>query len=272
MNRFALAWIAPVTLSLGCFASTEGESPDPDLTKEEAAARDGKSDAGADLCDLLGWYDDGVCDTFCPSPDPDCDATCLAFPSCDPGETEHATESDCPADTSCRPVTLCGATIWCSAGGECAGPNPAGCVSTGCAEGFVCDTTMGTAPSACACDPESGTWVCTADVSGGTCVPEAVCAGYPSCEPGETEHATESECPADASCRAVTLCGATIWCSGGGATCAGDNPQGCAESGCATGYVCDTTMGTAPSACVCEAKTGSWLCTPDLNGGVCVPE
>jgi hypothetical protein len=34
---------------------------------------------GCDLCDARGWYDDGVCDSFCAEPDPDCPATA----SCD---------------------------------------------------------------------------------------------------------------------------------------------------------------------------------------------
>ncbi len=29
--------------------------------------------AGFDECEINGWYDDGVCDEFCPEPDPDCD-------------------------------------------------------------------------------------------------------------------------------------------------------------------------------------------------------
>jgi len=32
--------------------------------------------AGCDLCAALGWYQDGVCDDFCPGPDPDCSAAC----------------------------------------------------------------------------------------------------------------------------------------------------------------------------------------------------
>ena len=81
---------------------------------------------------------------------------------------------------------LCGfATPKCAAAGvacvgghcqlsACVGPNPAGCMTTGCSEGFVCDPTAGCAPSGCFCDETSGSWGCTADCGGGTCVPEAI--------------------------------------------------------------------------------------------------
>jgi hypothetical protein len=34
-----------------------------------------KQPPACDLCDVLGWYGDHVCDTFCPKPDPDCGGT-----------------------------------------------------------------------------------------------------------------------------------------------------------------------------------------------------
>ena len=43
----------------------------PALSKEEAAALGGKAD-GIDYCEWLGWYGDGICDAWCPDPDPDC--------------------------------------------------------------------------------------------------------------------------------------------------------------------------------------------------------
>jgi hypothetical protein len=209
-------------------------------------------------------------ETHCDDDDPAC-AECAAVPSCDEGETEHASESECPADASCRRVDLCGATIWCSSDGvECAGESPAGCIATGCPDGFECDTTTGGRPSACVCDAETGAWACTADLSGGVCIAVEDCAAVPTCLASEVEHARESECPADASCREVTVCGATIWCSRGAAICAGQSPAGCVEHGCPDGLVCDTTIGGRPSACVCDAETGSWDCTADLGGGECI--
>ncbi len=99
---------------------------------------------------------------------------CAAYPSCGDDETEVASESECPQDTSCRAVTLCGATIWCWSGAStCAGPNPAGCIKNdsddSCEEGFWCDLSQPRS-SGCSCNPEHGTWDCTPDLSAGTCV------------------------------------------------------------------------------------------------------
>lgn len=55
--------------------------------------------------------------------------------------------------------------------GMCRGPSPAGCRSTGCEAGFVCDTRVRCVPSSCGCDPGTGRWTCTADCGGGVCVP-----------------------------------------------------------------------------------------------------
>lgn len=95
---------------------------------------------------------------------------------------ECETSNDCDPDEVCRGVGIC--TDLCIAGDPaccdasvcepaptaCEGPNPAGCSSTGCPDGLVCDPTVGCAPSACGCDAASGAWTCTADCSGGTCV------------------------------------------------------------------------------------------------------
>ena len=53
---------------------------DPEVsTKEQAVEyyqQSGKADVRKgprrDFCELLGWYGDGICDSFCPEPDPDC--------------------------------------------------------------------------------------------------------------------------------------------------------------------------------------------------------
>ena len=53
----------------------------------------------------------------------------------------------------------------------CVAPNPAGCTQSGCGVGETCvRDPEGCAPSACACDPDAGSWICTADCAGGgTC-------------------------------------------------------------------------------------------------------
>lgn len=56
-------------LLLACGGS--GDAPGS-LDKDAARARDGLDDDGTDLCQRGGWYDDGVCDAFCPALDPVC--------------------------------------------------------------------------------------------------------------------------------------------------------------------------------------------------------
>lgn len=71
----------------GCSVSVSDESGQPEnfpQTKEQAAeATDlGKADWSLDPCLRWGWYDDGMCDWFCFTPDPDCaPPTLLANPT-----------------------------------------------------------------------------------------------------------------------------------------------------------------------------------------------
>ena len=62
--------LASSLLAVAC--QSGGIDPDSNPTKDEVRAQ-GKADGGHDFCEALGWYGDGVCDDFCPSPDPDCD-------------------------------------------------------------------------------------------------------------------------------------------------------------------------------------------------------
>ena len=117
---------------------------------------------------------------------------------------------------------------------ECPGPNPAGCVSTGCADGFFCNTdpAAGCAPSGCACDTSTGSWGCTADCNGGICEPPAQ--GCPGPNPVGCLSPDAAPCPEGQ------------YCSTGPDTC-------------------------ASGACDCDEGTGMWLCTPDCGGGECRP-
>ena len=59
-------------------AEPADQKPEPQLTKEEVAARgDTKDDLAEDFCKINGWDDDGVCDWFCLGGDPDCNADLL---------------------------------------------------------------------------------------------------------------------------------------------------------------------------------------------------
>lgn len=72
--------------------SSCGSESDPDdsqISKSEAAALDGKSDSLGDICEVMGWYGDGECDSFCSKPDVDdcffpCDDDSLPVNFCAP--------------------------------------------------------------------------------------------------------------------------------------------------------------------------------------------
>ena len=53
----------------------------------------------------------------------------------------------------------------------CIEPNPAGCIQTGCQEGYECVDNVECTPSECYCDDSYGYWSCTEDCGGGTCLP-----------------------------------------------------------------------------------------------------
>ena len=98
-----------------CGQPTDEPSDEPEaMTKDEARALGGKSDH-ADWCDVFHWYGDGICDDFCPEPDPDC-----AVDAC-------ATDADCP-DGYCEHFATCAAI-------GCPPPPPSECVLADCDDG-----------------------------------------------------------------------------------------------------------------------------------------
>ncbi len=119
----------------------------------------------------------------------------------------------------------------CTPGNACDGDNPAGCVQTGCDEGEVCFRDGNQCiPSACACDVESESWICTDDCGGGECIggPQdcpgsnpAGCGADNPCAEGEVCFRDGGSCiPSACACDASAgtwLC--TADCSGG--TCLG---------------------------------------------------
>ncbi|MEL6178560.1 MAG: hypothetical protein AAFS10_06385, partial [Myxococcota bacterium] len=153
---------------------------------------------------------------------------CTTDRDCERGVCEPGPEclSWCPeGDPSCCYGNTC------SEPSACEGPNPEGCVDTGCPRGQVCSfDTRECVPSSCFCDEESGTWGCTDDCGGGVCVPD----------------------------------------DGNGA-CEGPNPAGCQMNGCPDDQICSFDEEICvPSGCSCDGESGTWICTSDCNGGICV--
>ncbi len=150
----------------------------------------------------------------------------LEAAGCFPAEGSDCTydESDpCPEGSSCASRQInpcadasCDACVAlsgvCLADKECAGENPAGCsTSDECEAGFDCVTLDGTClPSACGCDGLTGTWFCTEDCGGGTCVAQE---GGP--------------CSVDADCSPDLVC-----------TCANDACHDCGELSGTCGVGC----------------------------------
>lgn len=64
--------VASALALVACVATEDGL--ETDITKDEAAemVAGGKADWGFDVCHVMGWYDDGDCDRFCPTIDNDC--------------------------------------------------------------------------------------------------------------------------------------------------------------------------------------------------------
>lgn len=114
MLRTTIATALGAILVTGCMAAPAEEADvDGDLsnlTRDEARAMAGKGDHGIDLCEILDWYGDGICDEFCTHPDPDCAAECRS-------------DADCPQP-------------YCLPGGPC--PHFE-CVAGECVQGDRCD-------------------------------------------------------------------------------------------------------------------------------------
>jgi hypothetical protein len=160
-------------------------------------------------------------------------------------DTATVPDSDGPLDTGEEPDTdapdidadetdLAGEDIDTAGGDGCGDEPPTGCYSAdGCEEGEVCEIVEGGGclPSVCDCDAATDTWACTRDCAPGVCIQK----------PNE---------------------------------CEGPNPAGCVATGCEPGDVCSVFPAgpCVPSACSCDTATGSWVCTADCGGGVCVPD
>ena len=181
-----------LTLTTGCLMP----APQQEAEEKKDARKQVEKGSETDYCELYAWYGDGQCDDFCARTDSDCVATCLAEPTCAPGEV--AVER-CEADAAdCHDVTMCGSTIGCKEAPDSCNAYPA------------CPTDM---IEVDACIPDSECLQVT--VCGATIICQenlGTCTAIPVC-PAD-KHEVEV-CTTDAECLEVTTCGATILCQDG---------------------------------------------------------
>jgi hypothetical protein len=202
------------------------------------------------------------------------------------GNDDHTYLNQCEAECAGVSVEYQGR---CEDASACDLPNPAGCLQAGCPDGEVCFRSGNECvPSACTCDSETGSWICTDDCGGGVCigVPDgcsspnpAGCSTQTPCPDGEICYRDGNECvPSACICDGETdswLCTQDCTggrCIGGPQGCTEPNPAGCSEeTPCPSGETCYREGNEClPSACICDNETGSWLCTQECGGGRCI--
>lgn len=173
-----------VTYPNDCFAAEAGatvayvgECAGAECSVDTDCATYEQCEAGA--CAVCPPIDCAACpDGSSPSLLPHCGGC-----SCAPPVSECTTDADCALGLACITDPSTGLAT-CQTPGAC-GPSPAGCTTTGCGFGEVCDTTVGCTPSACSCDAATGSWICTDDCGGGTCVPNTgTCGSNIDCSDG----------------------------------------------------------------------------------------
>jgi hypothetical protein len=181
MTRKLVSMFAAVALvAVACGAPEEEGVLEAEMSKEEVRSQ-GKADWGFDVCWWFGWYGDGVCDTFCPLPDPDCHGRSPGG-SCEGACGGRSPSGTCWCDDAC--------VDW----GDCCHdkqdvcdappPPPAGdCFRTGCSSQVCADDDVFTT---CEWRPEYA------------CYQEATCERQADGECGFTMDAALTECLAGA--------------------------------------------------------------------------
>lgn len=248
LSRWTL--ICACALAASC---AEPAEPDPTDTTSDAPSKDevrsagAKNDDGTDLCEEYGWYGDGICDSFCPLYDSDCDDEedpCAGdvIPQCEPGEI-LVSETTCEAaGDDCTTVTeICDVVGHCLYVGEFCPQvvgTPAACPS-GTSEVDQCETID--------CEIARGSGDQCTDIA--FCEPTFQCAAVPAC--GPTQYQTSSaDCATQGSlCGPVSMCGQTIHCA--------ERPE-----------ICPQVVGTPPSCDSGETEVNGCI-GPQFEDGTC---
>jgi len=263
------SWIViAFVMTLGCSA----ESPQGGLSKDEARAlaAAGKADL-PDFCAEQGWYGDGVCDSFCAQPDPDCTpceaagGACVAlYPgNCADGTIGDANVYSCGGGLGvmcCLPALPPEPTPCEAAGGACVADAPGACQggTIGDATEYSCGGGIGV--MCCLPDPE-----CTPPDPGqcpiGMCYcgtqvgVDENCCPIIACPQVEAPAACPATCAADADCATGEACQsgfcyaitppAPTPCEAAGGACVALYPGNCADGtiGDATEYSCGGGLG-----------------------------
>jgi hypothetical protein len=115
----------------------------------------------------------------CTEPNPQ---GCVVDGDCEEGKICKTIDGECfPSACLCDTATGswictgdCVGTCVEGRASACEGPNPQGCISTGCPDGQTCDTSQGNKPTSCHCSEvtEPPNWNCTKDGNGGICIPD----------------------------------------------------------------------------------------------------
>ena len=204
--------ISIVSLSLIALGCDGGAAPVDDdaalkaQVRAELEANNGKSDKGEDPCAEMGWYDDDLCDWFCPMPDSacgPCDGWSLV---CEVDEIAVDTDGSGCADT-CENNPDYRAPHQVEIGQLCD-------YEDDCVEGAYCVKQVGRCddgePGVCVeipeCPPMSEfyiEYVCACDGSFFANPEDAKCNGYNLrhaglCEPDDEDADADAEPPADA--------------------------------------------------------------------------
>ncbi len=163
---------------------------DPEICVSSACSCDAQAggwfctgDCSGGVCECRCSLDAGSAQA-CTQPNP---AGCTSHADCASGEIcahdpEVCLSSACHCDPAtgawiCTPDCYGGvcqpAAVLDAGNASCNGPNPAGCsTNADCDAGEACSHDEESClPSACGCDPATGSWICTADCGGGVCRP-----------------------------------------------------------------------------------------------------
>ncbi len=201
----------------------------------------GGGQGGSGGWDACGGKACGEGCTPCDPADPDCvlpgtPMYCDASGDCVIGRPECP--GGCTSDEACEP-----GAEWC-VGGECVPCDNSGQLcDLACADGWVLLERNGCTPCSCAPPTE-----CTDDAACGptrSCYAGQLCWDY--CKVG------------DPSCCRGNFCDVS--------GCSEPAPGGCRRLGCPEGQFCEQ-IDCAPTSCDCTG--GSWACSEDCGGGVCV--